>query len=69
MILNTSELNIPGLPDGMTIDKDGYLWSAIFEGSRVIQFDPNEKNKVIREISLPAKRVGDYYIKLLGMIN
>jgi D-xylonolactonase len=30
-----------GLPDGMTVDRDGRLWVAHFGGSRVSAFEPN----------------------------
>lgn len=30
------ENNVEGFPDGMTIDTDGNLWVACYEGSRVI---------------------------------
>ena len=32
-----------GLTDGMTIDSEGYVWSAIWWGSKVMRFDPDGK--------------------------
>ncbi|XP_051153515.1 regucalcin-like [Leptopilina boulardi] len=50
------ENNLPGIPDGMTIDSDGNLWIALFEGAQVIQINPRTR-KLLRSIKLPAKRV------------
>lgn len=52
-----SEHNIPGLPDGMTIDTDGNLWVAVFNGSRVIQIDGKKPETLLQTIELPAKQV------------
>ena len=41
-----------GLTDGMTIDSEGFIWSAIWGGSKVIRFDPDGKKE--REIIFPA---------------
>lgn len=41
-------------PDGMTIDAEGYLWSAMWNGWCVIRFDPNGK-EVLR-VQLPVQR-------------
>ncbi|KAE8751493.1 Regucalcin-like [Frankliniella occidentalis] len=32
--------DVPGAPDGMTLDKDGNLWIACVHGGRVIKVDP-----------------------------
>ncbi|XP_043478315.1 regucalcin-like [Leptopilina heterotoma] len=50
------ENNLPGIPDGMTVDSKGNLWVALFEGAQVIQIDPRTK-KLLRSIPMPAKRV------------
>jgi sugar lactone lactonase YvrE len=44
-----------GMPDGMTVDAEGFLWSAQWYGSQVIRFDP--EGKVERRIKLPVRQV------------
>ena len=41
-----------GMTDGMTIDSEGFIWSAIWGGSKVIRFDPDGVKE--REIIFPA---------------
>ena len=41
-----------GLPDGMTMDRDGYVWSAIWFGGRVKRFAPD--GRLEREVFLPV---------------
>ncbi|XP_055846129.1 regucalcin-like [Episyrphus balteatus] len=44
------------LPDGVTIDSEGFLYVAFFKGSNVLKIDP--KNcKVLLEIKLPCQQV------------
>ncbi|XP_053604628.1 regucalcin-like isoform X2 [Plodia interpunctella] len=47
---------IAGVGDGGTIDTDGNLWWCVFDGSCVLQIDPNT-GKVLRKIDIPAKQV------------
>lgn len=59
-----------GIPDGMTIDAEGYLWVALFNGWAVRRYSPT--GKLDREIRLPVSNVtcptfggddlGDLYI-------
>ncbi len=44
-----------GYPDGATVDAEGYLWSARWEGSCVLRIDP--KGRIDRVIEIPATRV------------
>lgn len=39
-IFDFKKNNIKGVPDGMTIDTEGKLWIACFNGSQVIRIDP-----------------------------
>ena len=41
-----------GIVDGMTVDSEGFIWSAIWFGSKVMRFDPD--GKLEREIHFPA---------------
>ncbi len=43
-----------GLPDGLTVDAEGFVWSAEWYGSRVVRYDPD--GKLERTISTPAKQ-------------
>jgi D-xylonolactonase len=43
-----------GLPDGMTVDAEGFIWSAQWYGSCVVRYDPD--GKVERRIKIPAKQ-------------
>lgn len=44
-----------GLPDGMTVDSAGFIWSAQWYGSCVVRYDP--EGKIERRISMPAKQI------------
>ncbi|MEE8362946.1 MAG: SMP-30/gluconolactonase/LRE family protein [Dehalococcoidia bacterium] len=46
--LDTSE----GIPDGMTVDADDHVWSAVWGGGIVIRFDPDGVEE--RRIEFPA---------------
>ena len=41
-----------GGTDGMTVDSEGFVWSAIWGGSGIIRIDPS--GKLERKISIPA---------------
>lgn len=45
-----------GFPDGMSIDQEGKLWIAAFNGGCVTRWDPNTGEK-LTHIKIPAKRV------------
>jgi D-xylonolactonase len=44
-----------GIPDGLTVDSQGYVWSAQWYGSQVVRYDPD--GKVERRIQVPASQV------------
>nr|XP_003701165.1 PREDICTED: regucalcin-like [Megachile rotundata] len=48
--------NISGIPDGMTIDTDGHLWIAVYNGGCVLNVDP-ETGNLLRTVNLPAVKV------------
>lgn len=41
-----------GVPDGMTVDAEGYVWTAIWFGGRVKRFSP--EGKLDREVHFPV---------------
>jgi len=43
-----------GVPDGLTVDRDGCIWSARWDGWKVVQYDP--QGKVMQEVRLPVQR-------------
>lgn len=43
-----------GVPDGMTVDAEGFVWSANWGGSCIIRFDPDGKEE--RRIAMPASQ-------------
>jgi len=44
-----------GFPDGMTIDGEGMLWVALWDGHKVIRVDPSA-GRVVGHIDVPASR-------------
>ncbi len=41
-----------GIPDGMTVDSEGFVWSAFWGGWKVVRYNP--EGKVDREYRLPV---------------
>lgn len=44
-----------GHPDGMTVDAEGYVWSARWDGGRIVRYAPD--GAVERQIAFPTKKV------------
>lgn len=42
-----------GRPDGAAVDSEGYYWSALYEGGRVVRLNP--EGEIVQEITVPAK--------------
>ena len=45
-----------GRPDGSTLDAEGMLWIAMWDGARVTRWDP-DNGRLLQSISLPVARV------------
>lgn len=41
-------------PDGLTVDSEGYIWSAKWDGWRVVRYSPN--GKIDRVLEMPVQR-------------
>lgn len=44
-----------GIPDGLTVDAEGFVWSAQWYGSQIVRYDPD--GKVERRITMPVQQV------------
>ncbi len=44
-----------GIPDGLAVDREGFVWSAQWYGSCIVRYDPD--GKVERRVRIPAKQV------------
>ena len=42
-----------GRPDGGSVDQDGFYWSALYEGSRIVRMNP--QGDIVETIEIPAK--------------
>ncbi|WP_370980722.1 SMP-30/gluconolactonase/LRE family protein [Agaribacterium sp. ZY112] len=42
-----------GRPDGASVDVEGYYWSALYEGGRVVRISP--EGEIVQEIAVPAR--------------
>jgi D-xylonolactonase len=43
-----------GIPDGLAVDAEGFVWSAQWYGGSVVRYDPDGKEEL--RISIPAKQ-------------
>lgn len=44
-----------GIPDGMTVDAEGYVWSARWDGSSLVRYSPQGEQE--RRVWFPARKV------------
>lgn len=49
------EVEGEGAPDGLTVDSEGFIWSARWGGWKICRYDP--AGKIERELKVPAARV------------
>lgn len=54
-----------GVPDGMCLDHEGRIWTAICGGSAVVCLDPETGNELHRLVDLFARQAT--HLKMLGM--
>lgn len=43
-----------GRPDGGSFDEEGYYWSALFDGGRVVRLSP--EGEIVASVAIPARR-------------
>lgn len=55
LFVRTPEAESEGIPDGMTVDAEGYVWSARWDGSCLVRYTPEGQEE--RRIHFPAKKV------------
>ncbi|CAH2046714.1 unnamed protein product, partial [Iphiclides podalirius] len=55
-VFNYKDHSLGGIVDGMTIDTDGNLWVANFDGHQVLKIDP-KKSKLLQKVPIPALQV------------
>ncbi|ELZ24102.1 SMP-30/gluconolaconase/LRE-like region-containing protein [Halosimplex carlsbadense 2-9-1] len=51
--LDASDLT--GHPDGMTVDAEGHVWAAFWDGGRIASYDPEGTER--QRVEFPAKKV------------
>jgi sugar lactone lactonase YvrE len=50
----TDCIDQPGAPDGSTIDAEGYLWNAQWDGWRLVRYAPD--GRIDRVVGLPVQK-------------
>ena len=43
----------PYVPDGLTVDGEGYLWSCCWDGGRILRYDPTGKLERVIDVPVP----------------
>jgi len=54
-----------GVPDGLTVDSEGYVWCAIYNGWKVMRFTPG--GEISTEIKMPVSRPSSCTFGGVGM--
>jgi sugar lactone lactonase YvrE len=49
-----ADLDRPGAPDGLTVDADGCIWTALWGGGAVLRLDPG--GRLIGEVDMPVSQ-------------
>jgi sugar lactone lactonase YvrE len=44
----------PGVPDGSSVDAEGFIWNAVFDGGCVVRYAPD--GRISRTVQLPVSR-------------
>ncbi|KOB71073.1 Regucalcin [Operophtera brumata] len=55
-VFKYADHKLTGIVDGMTIDTDGNLWVANFDGNQVLKIDPRT-SKLLQKVPIPARQV------------
>lgn len=53
-VVREFERGTGGRPDGAAVDSEGFYWSAMFDGSRVVRINPTN-GEIVDEIPLPVR--------------
>ncbi|KAL3282599.1 hypothetical protein HHI36_005774 [Cryptolaemus montrouzieri] len=57
ILFSLEKNHIEGLPDGMTIDENGNLWVAVFNGFKILKIDSTIPETLLDTVKIPAKQV------------
>ncbi|CAH2046716.1 unnamed protein product, partial [Iphiclides podalirius] len=55
-VFRMKDHNLEGICDGITIDTDGNIWAAIFEGEQILKIDPRS-GQILQEVRLPVPQL------------
>lgn len=50
--IDLEALGLPGVPDGAAVDRQGYYWSALYGGGRVVRFSP--QGELVASLEVPC---------------
>jgi len=52
VFVDLEQVGLPGVPDGAAVDAEGYYWSALYGGGRVVRFSP--RGELVEEYAVPC---------------